>query len=116
MPTEAEEPSPLRFHQEPDGTLAIDWRDGHQTLLAPGRLRDGCPCALCREERSRHEAAEAGPGPSAARTVRLVELRPVGRYGLSPVWSDGHQTGIYSWTVLRSLCDCVACGLERGRS
>ena len=28
-------------------------------------------------------------------------------------WEDGHNTGIYSFRLLRSLCPCTACGGER---
>ena len=35
------------------------------------------------------------------REVDIVELEPVGNYGVKPVFSDGHSTGIYSWDTLR---------------
>jgi DUF971 family protein len=115
----------IRHRVEGDGTLWIDWDDGHQTLIDPRRLRSGCPCAQCREER---EAAMAGrfaeggfvgmgdatePEPRPPGSMRLISIVPVGRYGLAPTWADGHRTGIYSWDILRALCDCYACRLER---
>lgn len=121
-------PDALRHRVEGDGTLWIDWDDGHQTSIDPGRLRSGCSCAQCREQR---EAAMAGrfaeggsggigdatePGALPPGSMRLVSIAPVGRYGLSPTWADGHRTGIYSWDTLRGLCDCYACRLARDRS
>lgn len=35
----------------------------------------------------------------------LVDLREVGQYALLPVWQDGHDTGIYSFSQLYRLCD-----------
>ena len=37
----------------------------------------------------------------------LKEVHPVGRYGLTPVWGDEHDTGIYTFKMLRH-----AAGLE----
>lgn len=37
------------------------------------------------------------------------EIAPVGAYALRFTWSDGHMTGIYTFTLLRSLCQCPAC-------
>jgi DUF971 family protein len=31
----------------------------------------------------------------------LTEVFPVGRYGLTPSWGDGHDTGIYTFKLLR---------------
>lgn len=33
----------------------------------------------------------------------LVSLTPVGNYGVQAAWGDGHNTGIYTWDMLRSL-------------
>jgi DUF971 family protein len=104
---------PREYRQEPDGALVIDWADGHQTILSPRRLRAGCPCASCREERSATIVGNEEPAPAAGGSIRIVELSPVGRYAIAPVWSDGHRTGIYSWDVLRGLCDCFECALQR---
>jgi DUF971 family protein len=35
----------------------------------------------------------------------LVALQPVGNYGLQATWKDSHDTGIYTWEMLRSVCD-----------
>jgi DUF971 family protein len=33
----------------------------------------------------------------------LEALNPVGNYGVQASWKDGHDTGIYTWEMLRSL-------------
>jgi DUF971 family protein len=38
-----------------------------------------------------------------------VQIGVVGRYALSIEWSDRHDTGIYSYDTLRSLCPCPEC-------
>ena len=48
-----------------------------------------------------------GPGQEVLQTgkreVGLVELEPVGNYAVKPVFSDGHDTGIFSWNLLYEL-------------
>jgi DUF971 family protein len=39
----------------------------------------------------------------------LQDVQPVGRYALQFSWSDGHDTGIYSYALLRRLCQCDVC-------
>lgn len=49
-----------------------------------------------------------GPGQETLQTgKRLVEIKgiePVGHYAVRPVFSDGHDSGIYSWEFLHDLC------------
>lgn len=37
------------------------------------------------------------------REVNVVELEPVGNYAVNPVFSDGHDTGIFSWDFLYGM-------------
>jgi DUF971 family protein len=41
--------------------------------------------------------------------VTIRQLNPVGAYAVQIVWSDGHDTGIYSFETLRQACECAAC-------
>jgi DUF971 family protein len=43
----------------------------------------------------------------------LVHLEAVGNYAIAFTWQDGHNTGIYSFRLLRKLCPCEACGGEK---
>ena len=38
-------------------------------------------------------------------TLTIEDVEIVGRYALNFRWSDGHQTGIYSFRYLRELCE-----------
>jgi len=48
-----------------------------------------------------------GPGQEVLQTgkrqVDIVSLEPVGNYAVKPTFSDGHDTGIYSWDYLYFL-------------
>ncbi|KIF81977.1 gamma-butyrobetaine hydroxylase-like domain-containing protein [Noviherbaspirillum autotrophicum] len=48
-----------------------------------------------------------GPGQEVLQTgkrdVLLTALEPVGNYAIQPHFSDGHNTGIYTWDYLHSL-------------
>jgi DUF971 family protein len=41
--------------------------------------------------------------------LEIDRFDPVGRYALQIVWFDGHDTGLYSYKYLRSLCQCAEC-------
>jgi DUF971 family protein len=97
-----------------EGALQIEWGDGHHSAIPLALLRAKCPCATCREAR------EAPPDPfrvlsasEAAAVPDLTDIEPVGRYGIRPVWMDGHNTGIYTYDYLRSLCPCPECVARR---
>ena len=102
-------PQPTSFLlDEQDRKLYLSWDDGHETVYGWERLRWACPCAWC--------AGEGGlPGALANKQhlsqeeTTLVNIEPVGRYGLTPVWEDGHRTGIYTYEKLRDLCECDIC-------
>lgn len=39
--------------------------------------------------------------------VAILEMQLVGNYAVKIRWSDGHDTGLYTWAHLRSLCDAA---------
>ena len=94
--------------------MRVLWSDGHQAEYDFETLRWRCPCAECQGEGS-------APGKLASTTVlterqtTMVDLRVIGRYGFSPVWADGHETGIFTYRALRAMCGCAACQTERQR-
>jgi DUF971 family protein len=78
--------------------LLIDWADGHRTTYTAAELRRICPCASCVHEMTgvRLLDPSAVPDDLSHRDVRLV-----GNYALTLEFSDGHQTGIFSFPYLR---------------
>ena len=80
--------------------LKMRWNDGQETEHAARDLRLSCPCANCIEEGTGRKILDP---KTVAPDVLLLVVEPVGRYGLSFVWSDGHKTGIFAWPYLRGL-------------
>jgi DUF971 family protein len=97
---------PTKLSLTPDNRLVIEWSDGRTTSCAVGELRKRCPCATCREKRSQPPPpATMLPVLSAAETqpLKLLDMKPVGNYAYSIQFSDGHDTGIYTFELLREL-------------
>lgn len=97
-PTELKLTSPER--------LRIVWSDGQVREYTIRELREGCPCASCREKQS----AEPPPAttltvlsPAETRPLRIASMEPAGRYAYGIDFSDGHDTGIYTLELLREL-------------
>jgi DUF971 family protein len=87
-----------------DGTaIEVHWRDGHVSQYPFRYLRGYCPCASCQGHASGPMVWQ-NPGEIDLKGVRLV-----GNYGISPVWSDGHETGIFADRNLRLMCPCPKC-------
>ena len=94
--------------------LAILWDDGHETYLKLEALRRRCPCAGCQGETDVLGKLHKGPPVELTpQSFQLARLQAVGGYAVQPFWRDGHQTGIYSFAYLRSLCECDACAKKR---
>lgn len=86
--------------------LYILWRDGHESHLDFFSLRDLCPCAHCVDELTGQKVEHAVPIP---RDIRMRSCEYIGNYALRVQWSDGHNTGLYSFKNLRKLCACSSC-------
>ena len=90
----------------------VTWSDGHFSSYPSWYLREKCMCALCVEEFTGRRKIVHGSIPS---TLERASVSPMGNYALQFSWSDGHDTGIYSFEYLRQLCPCPRClpaGLE----
>jgi len=99
--------TPKAIEQAGDDSLLIRWNDGHDSLYAVRELRLACRCARCIEETTGQPLLDPATIPDDVRPVRVTG---VGRYALQFEWSDGHDTGIYPFDLLRSLCPC--CRIE----
>jgi ATP-binding protein involved in chromosome partitioning len=99
-------PIPYAITRRDDG-LHIEWdRDGHAWLYPARALRLACRCASCLEEMSGQPLLDPATVPL---DVRPASVELVGGYGLRVRWSDGHDTGIYTFEQLRADCGCVRC-------
>jgi DUF971 family protein len=89
-------------HIKADGLIRVTWDDGHVGEYAQEYLRGYCPCALCQGHGGQRNFVSV-PGAS------LQEIRTIGNYAIEFRWQDGHNTGIYTYDYLRSLCPCTRC-------
>jgi DUF971 family protein len=94
--------------------IQIDWKDGHHSKYSLGYLRDECPCATCTgahgtEPQKSDYSAPAAPFPMFKPTLKMLNVEAVGHYAIRIEWSDGHNTGIYSFDHLRKICPCGSC-------
>ena len=84
--------------------LEIAFDDGQVFRLPFEFLRVYSPSAEVRGHGRGQETLQVGK-----REVTILELQPVGHYGVQPAFSDGHASGIYSWRYLYEL------GLDQDR-
>lgn len=83
-----------------DSILQIVWDDGQISRRRLDSLRAACPCALCK---GHHPSQSLNLKPEQFPGIRIADLAPVGRYAYHIVWSDGHDTGIYTLKMLREM-------------
>jgi ATP-binding protein involved in chromosome partitioning len=83
-----------------DGALILRWSDGTEQHLADRDLRLACQCAQCREEMS---GARLLDPDSVPLDLELTRVWSVGNYALGMAFSDGHDTGIYTFKALRGM-------------
>ena len=101
-------PQPTHLALTEKHSLLIEWSDGQKREYTVRALRDGCPCATCREKRLQPPQAKPASllpvlTAAEARPLRIQDMKPVGQYAYSIEFSDGHNTGIFTLEFLREL-------------
>lgn len=80
--------------------LEVIWDDGVSASFSAEFLRVHSPSA---------EVQGHGPGQGVLvdgkRDVGFVRMEPVGNYGAKLIFDDGHDSGIYSWVLLRDFAE-----------
>ena len=79
-------------------TLEVDFDDGLRAVLPAEYLRVESPSA---EVQGHHPSERKTIG--GKRAVGIAAVEPVGHYAVRIRFSDGHDTGIYSWVLLHQL-------------
>ena len=79
-------------------TLEVAFDDGSRFELPFEFLRVYSPSAEVRGHGSGQETLQQGK-----RDVDIVDLAPVGIYAIKPTFSDGHDSGLYSWDYLFAI-------------
>ena len=92
-------PSPILVTPiEEEKLLRILWDDDQLSDYPFAYLRGWCPCAVCQGHGGERRFIRV-------ENLQLVSIGMVGNYALNPRWSDGHETGIYTFEYLRDLSD-----------
>lgn len=90
-------PTEIKLHQA-SHLMELVFSDGAHFQLSYEFLRVFSPSA---------EVSGHGPGQEVLQTgkrnVAITSVEPVGNYGIQPLFSDGHNSGIYSWDLLYEL-------------
>lgn len=94
MDTNTPQPTEVKLHQK-SRVLEISFADGKTFHL---------PCEFLRVYSPSAEVRGHGPGQEVLQTgkkdVEIKAIEPVGSYAIQLDFSDGHNTGIYSWDLL----------------
>jgi DUF971 family protein len=107
--------TPRSLDLKKDRGLTIEWADGTASYYSILYLRKMSPSADARQQREEQaknplavlpqktvNAMNAAAGGSSGGLVAL-SAEIVGNYALKIAFSDGHSTGLYSWSYLRSI-------------
>lgn len=90
-------PTEIKLHQK-SRVLEIAFADGKHFKLPYEFLRVYSPSAEVRGHGPGQEVLQIGK-----KNIEITDIEPVGSYAVRPVFSDGHDTGIYTWDYLYSL-------------
>lgn len=90
-------PTDITFHQS-SRQLDVVFSNGSSYRFSIEYLRVYSPSAEVRGHGPGQEVLQTGK-----REVTIKEIVPVGHYAIQISFSDGHETGIYSWDYLLDL-------------
>ena len=91
---------PVQIIEESDNAISIKWSDETETRYSAPELRRSCPCATCIDEWTGDKVLDASTIPD---DLTITSTSIVGRYALNFHFSDGHDTGIFSFKYLREM-------------
>jgi len=91
---------PTQILEESDRELSINWSDDKESKYNAAQLRKACPCASCVNEWTGKKVLQ---DETVADDLNFSSISIVGNYALNFQFSDGHNTGIYSFQYLKKL-------------
>lgn len=91
-------PTEIKLHQK-SRRFEIAFDNGERFELTYEFLRVFTPSAEARGHGVGQETLQVGK-----QDVDILRIEPVGNYAIKPVFSDGHDSGLYSWDVLHTIC------------
>jgi DUF971 family protein len=90
-------PTEIKLHQA-SRVMEIAFDDGSRFHMPYEFLRVYSPSAEVRGHGPGQETLQVGK-----RDVTITEVEAVGHYAIRPKFSDGHESGLYSWEYLHEL-------------
>ncbi len=90
-------PTEIKLHQQ-SRSLEVAFNDGSRYTMPCEYLRVFSPSAEVRGHGPGQEVLQVGK-----KNVEIKAIEPVGQYAVVLVFSDGHDSGIYSWDYLYDL-------------
>ena len=97
LQSNAPTPQALTVHSQ-SRVLEVIFSDGAEFRIPFELMRVYSPSAEVRGHGPGQEVLQTGK-----REIELIALEPVGNYAVQPAFSDGHDTGIFSWDYLYFL-------------
>ncbi|MCE9591765.1 MAG: DUF971 domain-containing protein [Planctomycetes bacterium] len=100
------EQRPKHLDVKKDQGLTVHWQDGTTSFYPIAYLRKLSPSAdakLLREEMARNPLTVLPASASSGQPLTATGAELVGNYAIRVLFSDGHDTGIYSWDYLREI-------------
>lgn len=91
-------PNELRFSTS-TRTLTVSFDDGTDAVIGYRKLREESPSA----ENKGHGNGPPPPRAPIPDDITVRSAEPTGRYAVRIAFSDGHNTGLYTWDLLRRL-------------
>ena len=91
---------PTQIIEESENRVSIKWSDEGESSYTAVNLRRSCPCASCVHEWTGQKILKDDNIPE---DLSFAHISIVGRYALNFHFSDGHDTGIFSFNYLRKL-------------
>jgi DUF971 family protein len=99
--------TPKHLDVKRDKGITVQWSDGTEKFYSVILLRKQSPSAdakQLREEMARNPLTVLpSSSVSSGKPLIIENVEPVGHYALRIIFSDGHDTGIYSWAYLWNL-------------
>ena len=114
---------PASLDLQKDRALTVRWADGRVSIYPIAYLRRMSPSAdarALREEMKKNpltvlpNSSGGASGEDSGGALRATGAELVGNYAIRIAFSDGHDTGIYSWSYLREIDPSRGAGGETG--
>ena len=92
----------VNIEQVDTGKLKIVFDDGYKNTIFVRDIRLKCPCAQCIDEMTGKILLVSQQVPL---NIYPQQIAPIGNYALRFDWSDGHNTGLFTYKLLREIAE-----------